>query len=189
MPKIKMSFAGFVDAQYPWPEDFHLQAGDKGIVLSSNGNYNTAFVEALAEGSFYRGEGLTVAAAETAAWRKYQTSQDCTGHEWESRGYTNGAGFCKHCKVFGSQVFTPEQLGLYCFTCGIPSNYHSEKQANGATIFYCERHEPWASERQQIKTLEMRSSQVDVADDELVEMKSEIRKLQNKIYGWDRWRQ
>jgi len=42
-------------------------------------------------------------------------------HNKAGHVYRNGAGFCKHCWRFASQVFTPEQLGCFCKTCGTPT--------------------------------------------------------------------
>ncbi|MFE6966723.1 hypothetical protein ACFVAJ_16565 [Agromyces sp. NPDC057679] len=110
-----------VTARHPWPEGMFIQGGGRGLVLSRTPGgdpYRTAFVEAFPDESFIRGEGATVEEAEDAAWAKYQRHQSCPDHEWESRGYVNGAGFCRHCKKFKSGAFTPEQLGLFCDTCG-----------------------------------------------------------------------
>ena len=111
--------------EHPWPEDCFLQGGSRGLVISSKGNYATAFVEAFPTepATFIRGQGETVQAADDDAWAKYQSYLQCPGHEFEPRGYTNGAGFCVHCKMFGSEVFTAEQLGLFCAVCGTPTNY------------------------------------------------------------------
>ncbi|KQO98779.1 hypothetical protein ASF30_12005 [Leifsonia sp. Leaf264] len=115
-----------------------VQGGGHGIVFRRDGGsaYNTAFVEAFPEGTFIRGEGATIEEAEDAAWAKYQQYVSCPTHEWEPRGYVNGAGFCKHCNQFGSKVFTPEQLGLHCHVCGIPTYWSS---AGGK--FFCPDHE------------------------------------------------
>jgi hypothetical protein len=129
-----------VDATCPWPDTIQLiQGGSSGLViraLSKGGNYGTAFVEVFSpEGGFIRGEGPTVADAEQAAWVKYSTRAACPGHEYEARGYKNGAGFCKTCNKFESDVFTAEQLGLCCKTCGVPT-----KWSRVGDDFFCEVH-------------------------------------------------
>lgn len=99
---------------YPWPDDVFLQGGGHGVVYGRDGAYTTAFVEAAPRNpdTFLRGEGPTVADAETAAWETYQRYVNCeTAPEhgpWERRGYTNGAGFCGNCGMFSSRRFDPE---------------------------------------------------------------------------------
>jgi hypothetical protein len=142
---VKIQHTDF-DAQYPWPEGTFLQGGSSGLVIrpqSKGGNYGTAFVEAFPEGTFIRGEGATVPEAETACWEKYQRYENCpgpNGHEYvpHNKGghvYRNGGGFCKHCWRFAAQVFTPEQLGLHCKTCGTPTFW-----SQIGNDMYCEQH-------------------------------------------------
>lgn len=139
-----------------WPQDCYVQGGDGGLVLpkgslskflngepvNTEGAYFTSFVEAfpINPDTFIRGEGATIAEAEQQAWARYQQYLSCpgsTGHEFEARGYRNGAGFCMHCGMFASKVFTPEQLGLYCATCGVPTFW---SEVDGKT--YCRDHKP-----------------------------------------------
>lgn len=152
-PRIKMSVMGpsyhlnpdhHIEAQYDWAEGTFLQGGDKGLVISTSsdrGSYTTTFIEAFppenAGGGFFRGEGPTVAEAETKAWEKYQSSVQCPGHEWTARGYTNGAGFCIHCNKFGSEVFTGEQLGQFCHFCGEGTFYAQIKDSDEVEHWYC----------------------------------------------------
>jgi hypothetical protein len=95
--------------QYPWPEDVFVQGGARGLVISRNGNYGTAFVEAFPAGTFLRGEGATVAEAETACWEQYQRLVACPAHPehgpFERRNYRNGAGFCIRCGAWFSHLF------------------------------------------------------------------------------------
>lgn len=95
---------------HPWPDNCHCQAGHNGIVVTKSGHYRTAFFEAFPKypETFIRGEGPTIEAAEEAAWSKYGKYLDCPEHVFERRGYTNGAGFCKHCGMFISNAFKPE---------------------------------------------------------------------------------
>lgn len=154
--RIKMSPLGssflvnedhHLEAQHDWLQGTFLQGGDKGIVISRNKDvpsYTTSFVEAFppesSGGGFYRGEGSSIAEAETAAWNKWQKSQACEKHEWEARGYTNGGGFCKHCKCFGSEAFTAEQLGQFCMTCNVATFWGQVRDSEGKYQWYCEDH-------------------------------------------------
>jgi hypothetical protein len=155
MPQIKLSplsrptgYGDYVDSQYPWPQDTFLQAGFKGLVFRRDGGapYQTAFVEAFPDGTFIRGEGSDIIEAEVDAWQKYRSIVGCPGHEYETRGYTNGAGFCKHCNQFQGNVFTGEQLGQFCHYCGEGTTYShtrtiGRKHDEGTEkIWVCEAH-------------------------------------------------
>lgn len=132
-----------VDAKCAWPAStVLLQGGTNGVVFdrASGTSYRTAFVEAFLDDSFYRGEGDSIEAAEAACWDKYVRTTACSGHEWEARGYKNGAGFCKHCNKFESKRFTPEQLGLYCGYCQKPTFYGEATTTEGVEEFFCEEH-------------------------------------------------
>lgn len=128
-----------VEAAHPWPEGTFVQGGAQGVVFRSverGGNYRTAFVEVVPDGGgFIRGEGATIPEAETAAWEKFQRRIACPGHEFEPRGYKNGAGFCKHCNAFSGKVFTPEDLGLSCKVCGVPTYW-----SRVGDDFFCPTH-------------------------------------------------
>lgn len=145
----------------PWPEDCGVQCGSGGIVLTKptleeafgteeggkevieavldkkkkGGYYRTAFFEAFPKNpkTFIRGEGKTIKQAEEEAWGMYQKYLACPGHEFERRGYKNGAGFCKHCGMFASKVFDPTTK---CEECGKPSAYSEDQK--GKT--WCEEH-------------------------------------------------
>lgn len=141
MSSFAGSWGGEVAAQHPWPADTFLQGGERGVVLGREGT--TAFVEAHNEGmGFIRGEGATWQEAEDAAWTKAQRALDCARHEWEPRGYINGAGICKNCGRFGSKVFTPEELGLFCAACGEPTFWHLETADPVGDFVTCEKHVP-----------------------------------------------
>lgn len=140
------------EAVYEWPDDTAIQGGKSGIVLSPSGNhYRTAFVEAFhVDFSFIRGEGKTVAEAETEAWAQYQIALKCPSggeHSYTPRrkvanGFTtyyNGAGFCENCNTFKSHCFTAEDLNLKCHTCGTYS-YYSQGTENNERVFGCETH-------------------------------------------------
>lgn len=138
--------------QFPWEGISLIQGGSGGIVFrdaDKGGNYRTAFVEVFGEEvGFIRGEGATIPEAETKAWEKYQAAQKCPGHEPEARGYTNGAGFCKHCNRFMSKAFTAEQLGQFCRECHEPTY---EQDYLG---FACEEHIAGAEYRRQLDALQ-----------------------------------
>ena len=94
----------------PWPEDTVVQWGVGGLVFrdeDKGGNYVTAFFEAFPKDpdTFIRGEGATVAEAEENAFAQFEKYLACPGHEFERRGYINGAGFCKHCDLFAGSIF------------------------------------------------------------------------------------
>jgi hypothetical protein len=130
----------------PWPEDCFIQWGGHGIVLKAgtiddvlasgdleqvkqNTSYRTAFVEVspAKPSTFIRGEGETIDAAEMAAWAKYTKTLKCPGHEYERKGYKSGAGICKNCGMFASDVFEPSEK---CVLCGTPSWYALDMDGN-----------------------------------------------------------
>jgi hypothetical protein len=130
-----------IDAEQAWPDTTSLiQGGLSGIVFNKGGSYRTAFVEAFLNNSFYRGEGATIEEAELACWNKYKASIACLEHEWEARGYTNGAGFCKKCNKFESHRFTGEQLGLFCGTCGVGTTYSQVVDTTNTLKPFCKEH-------------------------------------------------
>jgi len=118
------------DCLFDW--DCFVQCGNKGIVFS-NPAYFTAFFEAFPRNpdTFIRGEGNTVEEAEKSAWSMLQKFKACSGHEFERRGYTNGAGFCIHCGMFNSKAFDPTTI---CCKCSKPTDYTQDKDRN----YYCE---------------------------------------------------
>lgn len=149
---------------HDWPEDMFIQGGEHGVVgvRSTGKTYTTAFVEAFPD-TFIRGEGATIVEAEDMAWEKYQRQLACSAHEYEARGYTNGLGICKKCSRSESDVFTGEQLGQFCATCGVGTTYscYSDKAIWDAEMgwirdpatkedklnWYCEEHKLFKAER------------------------------------------
>jgi hypothetical protein len=121
--------------KFVWPNDCFVQCGDHGTVLSKKGSYQTAFFEAFPSNpdTFIRGEGESIEEAEAAAWGEYRKYQACSEHEYERRGYKNGAGLCKHCNMFKSKVFEPSEK---CIICDTPCYWDSDKKGN----WYCEKH-------------------------------------------------
>src|SRR5699024_1040744 len=124
---------------HPWPEGCHISGGSRGLVLSRTPgkSYNTAFFEFADEGTFIRGESETIQGAEEVAWNRYQAQLECPGHEYEQRGYRNGAGICKHCNRFEIEVFDVREVGHPCSTCHVGTNW----TAVGDTWF-CRDHAP-----------------------------------------------
>lgn len=118
-----------VECKMPWPEDCKVQCGARGVVLSEKGNYRTAFFEAFPRNpnTFIRGEGTTIEEAERACWEKLEKYRAChldhtDPENFDRRGYTNGAGFCKECGFFGSGIFEPSEE---CCQCGAKT-FHSQ---------------------------------------------------------------
>lgn len=109
----RQSFDPSVPATCQWPPDCFIQCGDSGVVLDTKGgdNYRTAFWEAFPRNpdTFLRGEGATVQEAEEKCFADYQRILACPSHEFERGKYENGAGICKHCRLFLSNVFEPTE--------------------------------------------------------------------------------
>lgn len=112
---------GRYQLRQPWPTDCPVQGGPSGIVVSANGAYRTAFVEAFPRNpdTFIRGEGATMEEAEDAAWATFERQSACDHSAgWDRRSYRNGAGFCKGCGMFASNVFDLVEIGSVCCVCG-----------------------------------------------------------------------
>jgi hypothetical protein len=143
MTKIKVNAASSSD--YDSPHDYGdamVQGGRNGLVINSKDtskSYRTAFVEAFIDGSFVRGEGKSLKEADDACWAKIIKQRSCSGHEFEPRSYTNGAGFCKHCGYFASEWFTGEDLGQLCAVCG---DGCLEFRIHKTEKWYCSEHYP-----------------------------------------------
>ncbi len=92
---------------YPWPEDclIHCSDGSRPFFECYPRNPQT----------YMRVEGNTIEEAETKAWNRLVRYILCKEHEFEARGYSNGAGFCKHCGMFGPSSIPPTD---HCFKCG-----------------------------------------------------------------------
>jgi len=96
--------------------------------------YTTAYFEAFpkdgtenGQSIFIRGEGATVEEAEKQAWEKYLKYKACSGHTFEARGYTNGAGFCVKCDMFQSDVIAPVNP---CVICGTLTWHSTDKDGD-----------------------------------------------------------
>lgn len=149
--EIDFRSAGVLEAQFPWPAGTAVSAG-LGVVFRRQpgpdeaARYTTLFMEAYPPGaSFIRGEGETPAECEEKCWAQYQRALHCIDgsgqHEWEPRGYRNGAGFCAKCDTFHAKTFTGEQLGQHCRECGIGTTYSWKTDPEtGNTTFICEVH-------------------------------------------------
>lgn len=135
--------------QRDWPVDAHVQGGSSGLVFARESTYRTAFVEVVLNNprTFIRGEGDSMESAEQEAWSQYErVTRNDHEHEFETRGYRNGAGICKVCDLFQSNVFTPSEVGSRCSVCGTPT-FHSRV---GQKLF-CEAHTPTREERQRLR--------------------------------------
>ena len=125
--------------RHPWPPNCTVQGSGHGLVISKAGNYQTAFVEAFPSdpSTFLRGEGATMEAAEDACWAKFERITACDhAAGYETRGYRNGAGFCKGCGMFASAVFDLAEIGAVCKVCG--EGYWTQV---GGDLF-CKDHDP-----------------------------------------------
>jgi len=133
MKKARKSFGEDYDCQKEWPEDCGVQCGDRGVVLSTNGSYYTAFFEAFPKNPscFLRGEGSSIQEAEEQCWEKYLKVTTCN-HEMERRDRRDGYGYCKYCS-YSSMVFEPLDK---CCKCGIPTRYSVDYKGN----HYCKKH-------------------------------------------------
>lgn len=145
---VNFRSAGLHVTLHPWPDETIVSAG-RGVVFSrkTRDSYVTLFMEVYPPGAaFIRGQGATPAECEDSCWRQYQLALHCTDgtgvHDWEARGYRNGAGFCTRCSTFGSKVFTGEQLGQFCAQCHEPTMYTWKTGADGVLVFHCQAHAP-----------------------------------------------
>jgi hypothetical protein len=85
-----------------WPAGTFIQGGARGVVFGGQrGSYRTAFVEVILGGTFLRGEGPSIEAAEMRCWEKYEQMNSCSTAPdhgpWDRRGYRNGSAFCISC--------------------------------------------------------------------------------------------
>lgn len=90
------------EPQCAWPEDCMVQWGH-GLIPA------VPFFEAFPKGSFIRGEGEDIAAAERHAFEQYQRDIACD-HVWGRQRpngpvYLNGAAFCRKCGGFRGRMF------------------------------------------------------------------------------------
>lgn len=89
-----------------WPENCTVQWGH-GIIPA------VPFFEAFIPGTFIRGEGEDIAAAERKAFAQYEREFRCE-HVWgrtrpnkQQTFYDNGAGWCRKCGAFRGSMFRP----------------------------------------------------------------------------------
>lgn len=135
---------------HDWPAGTYVQGGKSGTVFKRDGgSYKTAFVEAMLPGQsdgdsgpFIRGEGDTLADAETDAFAKWQRTDACPGHEYETRGYRNGGGICKHCNRFATGVFDVKVVGHPCTECGEGTNHFRTDDGQWFCQAHAEAHMP-----------------------------------------------
>lgn len=101
---------------HDWPDGMFAQGGKV-----NRDDVGMVFIEAFPRepATYFRGEGLTYTAAEDSLWARWQAYTACSQHEWETRGYRNGAGFCRQCGLFGSHVFDLVEIGSTCAVCKV----------------------------------------------------------------------
>lgn len=124
---ISMSCTEDVVAQHNWGNAY-IQGGEDGVVLTGKGAYRTAFMEAFPSvngfGTFIRGEGENILAAEDACWASYQNKINCKGHEWTRTVHgehrSDGYAQCVHCGLRTSDALPPETL---CKVCQTPTTH------------------------------------------------------------------
>jgi hypothetical protein len=122
---------------HDWPDGTFTQGGnvrrDRG-----NGVEDLVFIETFPRdpSTYLRGEGATYAAAEAIAWARWEKIVACPAvaargvHEFETRGYRNGAGFCRTCNLFQGKVFDLREIGSVCVVCAEP--YYTEVRRRGS---------------------------------------------------------
>ncbi|HEY8937068.1 MAG TPA: hypothetical protein VIM65_17695 [Cyclobacteriaceae bacterium] len=116
-----------------WPSDCFTQNGDYGIVLGSK-PYTTAFFEAFPKDcGFIRGEGDNIEQAEEKAWIRYQSIINCSGHEFDGRGRTDGYGYCKNCSLSKSGALP---ILNKCKVCNDPTNWRKDFKGK----YWCKKH-------------------------------------------------
>lgn len=94
--------------EHPW--GCFVQCGSSGIVLGSE-SYETAFFEAFPN-DFIRGEGKTIAEAESKAWQAYQKRLACQ-HEYEPESENSYTGVCKKCRYREKYIMIPTSQCQY----------------------------------------------------------------------------
>lgn len=116
MKLASKSFGQSYECKQEWPESIYVQCGEKGVVFSKNGNYQTAFFEAfpISPETFIRGEGSNIEEAEIKAFEKYTKIMNCSQHEMVRRKESE-AGTCKHCGLTLSNCLPPLKN---CDLCG-----------------------------------------------------------------------
>lgn len=133
----------------PWPENCFVQCGGHGVVFenldkafqkpeetikaiaggpSSLGHYHTAFFEAFPKdpSCFLRGEGSSIELAEEDCFKKWQTIQNCSSHEFDRKGRTDGYAYCTKCS-YSSTVLDPVTT---CVDCGTPTAKTTDNKDN-----------------------------------------------------------
>lgn len=125
--------------KFKWPEKVQTQHGKKGIKVSKNGNYTTAFFEVFninVTDSYIRGEGKTVEDAERKAFNRYDKMKECNEHDFRRVGETVNAQciLCNSCKY---HFFEP----LEKFKCKICDQKSVRfRLPDGTQNVYCYQH-------------------------------------------------
>lgn len=166
---VRTAGYGYV-LRHDWPYTVSIGGcGNAAPEVGPDGVRTTGpFLEVYPDGSFIRGEGATIEEAEDKAWAEYQRHVACPGHEFEAHTYRNGSGICRLCRRFQSNVFTAEELQMFCSECRTPT-FH---QRIGSTM-RCKEHEVHGENLQRARflidpnpsTLELLLRNIDEAND------------------------
>lgn len=113
---------GGYEPAHPWPEDCYVQWGEDPAKRPADSRHRDAptFFEALPTGTYLRGEGPTLRAAEDRAWAQHQREMACPGHVWSPVGggqaeRLDGYGWCTLCRRAQAGVLP---IRTVCATCG-----------------------------------------------------------------------
>lgn len=144
MKTARRSFGDDYNCQQNWPNDSFLQCGGSGIVLSNEGNYETAFFEAFLLNTFLRGQGVNIEEAELNAFKKYLQITQCKCHHFEKKEEHSRRGVCSICHYDIDLVFPPDEE---CSICGKEHvnfalniiNLQSGKRENYCSIHFMEK--------------------------------------------------
>lgn len=113
-----------------WPDGTFAQGGNvQRAARDGSGTIeDLVFIEVFPPepSTYMRGEGATFEEAEADVWTRWTKVTGCPAvaasgaHTYETRGYRNGAGFCRACNLFSSHVFDLRDIGSVCVVCDEP---------------------------------------------------------------------
>lgn len=110
--------------QFEWAEDCFVQCGGS----EKYGFFFESFPRT--PDTFIRGDSkISLEDAEKKCWDKLQKYNSCDLdhtdlNNFDKKNYDNGAGFCKKCGFFGSEIFPPWEE---CFNCKHKTFYSRDK--------------------------------------------------------------
>lgn len=115
-------YRGGYEPAHPWPEDCYVQWGDDPTKRPADAGDRAAstFFEAFPTGTYLRGQGATLRAAEDRAWAQHQRELACPGHVWSPIGggqpeRLDGFGWCTLCRRAEDGVLPVRTV---CEVCG-----------------------------------------------------------------------